>query len=365
MSHSEETTHYKLPLFVDDDTPTWLGDFNEAMSELDSSMKDVSDTNKELEAHVVSLSNRLVVDEKDISTNKDNIDANKQDIAELNTTVAGKAPIDHASDTTNYGIGNETLYGHVKLTDTVSADLDVNAGVGATPKMVNNLKTSVDEIDTAVSQAEANIKKLQDGKAPNNHASTGTTYGVGNASNYGHVKLTDSATSTTGASSGIGATPKMIRDYVHNYIKDLFSFTKLDITLPSYAKSQSFLNLVTNSSKTLFKLYGFLLLEKGTHTVVTIPGTNLGGIKFTNGAVFPVDNAIVFNTGGYYYNAPNDMVASALLTDTDIVIGTDGEMYMAVGTTKTSSEWEILDMFVAYFPACLYILDDFGDTPNA
>lgn len=166
MSHSEETTHYKLPLFVDDDTPTWLGDFNEAMSELDSSMKDVSDTNKELESHVVAMSNRLVVDEKDI-------DANKQDIAELNTTVAGKAPIDHASDTTNYGIGNETLYGHVKLTDTVNADLDVNAGVSATPKMVNTLNDHVDEVfntlnthidntDTAVGQAEENIKEVQD-----------------------------------------------------------------------------------------------------------------------------------------------------------------------------------------------------------
>ena len=229
MSHSEETTHYKLPLFVDDDTPTWLGDFNEAMSELDTSMKDVSDTNKELEAHVVSLSNRLVVDEKDIETNKNNIDANKQDIVELNTIVSGKAPIDHASDTTNYGIGNETLYGHVKLTDTVSADLDVNAGVSATPKMVNTLNDHVDDVfdtlnthientDTAVSQAEANIKKLQDGKAPNNHASTGTTYGVGNASNYGHVKLTDSISSTSGASSNIAATPKMVQDIIKEWL---------------------------------------------------------------------------------------------------------------------------------------------------
>lgn len=38
MSASRETTNYKLPLFTDDDQPTWLGDFNGAMSKIDSDM---------------------------------------------------------------------------------------------------------------------------------------------------------------------------------------------------------------------------------------------------------------------------------------------------------------------------------------
>lgn len=52
------------------------------------------------------------------------------------------------------------------------------------------------------------IRKLLNDKAPTNHASGATTYGVGNASNYGHLKLSDSTTSTSSTSSGIAATPR-------------------------------------------------------------------------------------------------------------------------------------------------------------
>ena len=43
------------------------------------------------------------------------------------------------------------------------------------------------------------------------HASPNTTYGVGSSSNYGHVKLSDSTTSTSGVSSGVAATPAAVK----------------------------------------------------------------------------------------------------------------------------------------------------------
>lgn len=36
MSATNETTNYKLPLFTDNDQPTWLGDFNGAMNKIDA-----------------------------------------------------------------------------------------------------------------------------------------------------------------------------------------------------------------------------------------------------------------------------------------------------------------------------------------
>lgn len=48
-------------------------------------------------------------------------------------------------------------------------------------------------------------------KAPKNHASTATTYGIGTDSNYGHVKLSDSTSSTSSTSGGIAATPKAVK----------------------------------------------------------------------------------------------------------------------------------------------------------
>lgn len=54
-------------------------------------------------------------------------------------------------------------------------------------------------------------------KAPNNHASEDTTYGVGNGANYGHVRLaTDDTPATSDANAGIAATPKMVKNSVDN-----------------------------------------------------------------------------------------------------------------------------------------------------
>lgn len=53
-------------------------------------------------------------------------------------------------------------------------------------------------------------------KAPVNHASEDTVYGVGNAVNYGHLKLADNDTPmTSGANEGVAATPKMVGDAVN------------------------------------------------------------------------------------------------------------------------------------------------------
>lgn len=41
MTATNETTNYKLPLFTDNDQPTWLGDFNGAMNKIDADMNTV------------------------------------------------------------------------------------------------------------------------------------------------------------------------------------------------------------------------------------------------------------------------------------------------------------------------------------
>lgn len=64
------------------------------------------------------------------------------------------------------------------------------------------------DIDKPISTA---IQEALNDKAPTNHASGATTYGVGNASNYGHLKLSDSTTSTSSTGSGIAATPKAVK----------------------------------------------------------------------------------------------------------------------------------------------------------
>ena len=66
---------------------------------------------------------------------------------------------------------------------------------------------SADDAQTAADAA----KSTADGKAPKAHASSATTYGIGTSSNYGHVKLSDSTSSTSAASKGIAASPKAVK----------------------------------------------------------------------------------------------------------------------------------------------------------
>lgn len=67
-------------------------------------------------------------------------------------------------------------------------------------------------LETSYRTGNVNLTPANIGAAPTSHASTATTYGVGNASNYGHVKLSDSTTATTAASGGTAATPKAVSD---------------------------------------------------------------------------------------------------------------------------------------------------------
>lgn len=52
-----------------------------------------------------------------------------------------------------------------------------------------------------VSGVTSAIQTQLNGKAPTNHASTATTYGVGDTTNYGHVKISDGIVSTSGVIS--------------------------------------------------------------------------------------------------------------------------------------------------------------------
>lgn len=48
-------------------------------------------------------------------------------------------------------------------------------------------------------------------RAPKSHASSGTTYGKGSDTNYGHVKLSSSTSSTSGTTNGTAATPSAVK----------------------------------------------------------------------------------------------------------------------------------------------------------
>lgn len=118
------------------------------------------------------------------------------------TAVSGRAPTNHASETTTYGAASATQYGHVKLADNYTVGDDESAGSAA---------DAVGASQKAVADAYA---ALDSAKADKSHASSDTTYGAGTSSNYGHVKLSDTYDSTngSGADSSVAASQKAVTD---------------------------------------------------------------------------------------------------------------------------------------------------------
>lgn len=129
----------------------------------------------------------------------------------ITNLIDQRAPESHADTTTKYGQGNANNYGHVKLLDTYTTSVSgANAagGVGASQNALYN--------------AYAN-------RAPINHATTATTYGIGTASNYGHVKLSDTYASkvTNGAAAnGLAASQNALYN-VYNTLKTRVDKSKI------------------------------------------------------------------------------------------------------------------------------------------
>lgn len=123
---SEYTTNFNLDLYTDTDKPNLRDQYNGAMHKIDSQLN--------------TLSNNIV-----ISTEAAN-QAKEQ----------AKAASDAAS---------------------------------ANAQSISTLQNTVSGIDTAYKAADSSITDALNTKAPTSHASADTTYGAGDATHYGHVKL--------------------------------------------------------------------------------------------------------------------------------------------------------------------------------
>lgn len=85
--------------------------------------------------------------------------------------------------------------------------VDISDRMDGHDSLSDRINTETGERQAADMQLSARINSIGN-KAPLNHASTGTTYGVGDATNYGHLKLSDSVSSSNSTSNGCAATPK-------------------------------------------------------------------------------------------------------------------------------------------------------------
>lgn len=68
-----------------------------------------------------------------------------------------------------------------------------------------------DLTNTAHTHTKTDITNFPTAMTPTSHRSTGTTYGAGDGSYYGHLKLSAATNSTSGTSGGVAATPSAVK----------------------------------------------------------------------------------------------------------------------------------------------------------
>ena len=135
------------------------------------------------------------------------IDKIRQTLATAQTAGAVKSSSANGNVTVNED-GTMTANGLGNVTDITFGN------VGSVVSGLNCLYTYTNDCFTAIN---GSISSLGNSKAPVMHADTTVIYGVGNASCYGHVKLSDTYNTALEDQSGVAASQKAVNDMYNQF----------------------------------------------------------------------------------------------------------------------------------------------------
>lgn len=132
FAHTNQTANYDLPQFVGTDKPTWLGDFNEAMSDIDTGMhKNASD---------------IATMQSDVTNAAQAASQASQDVATLTGTVNTLSGTVSSVQTTANN-ASQTASSALNTANTANGKADANSAIIATNT------SDISELETKVSNA--------------------------------------------------------------------------------------------------------------------------------------------------------------------------------------------------------------------
>ena len=213
MMATEYTPNYNLDLYASADKPNLRDQYNAAMGKIDTQMKKSADDVTNANANVLTLQTQMTEAQKDIAELESTVDTHGTEITNVQKT---------ANDALSLAQTNES-----EIETTQGTVTSLTSRVVAVEGTAKQNKTDIASIDTRVGVAEGNITEAQndidglqtavDGKAPTNHASTANTYGQGSPTNFGHLKVTDTA-GATDASTGTAASPAGVQNAIKEWL---------------------------------------------------------------------------------------------------------------------------------------------------
>lgn len=183
---TEYTPNYNLDLYAGTDKPNLRDQYNAAMGKIDTQMKTNADGITNANANVITLQTQ--------------VKQNTNDISALESTVEK-----HGTQITDV---QETADDALSLAQTNGTDVtQLKTQMGTANTNIESLQSTTADLDNQIKSLNTEV----DGKAPTDHSSTATTFGLGSGSEYGHVKLSDAAGSTN-VNNGTAATPLAVQN---------------------------------------------------------------------------------------------------------------------------------------------------------
>lgn len=187
---AEKTTNYNLTKPSAEDFYD-VGVHNENMDIIDAEMKRMDDESKRID--------------NDTKTNLEtHLKASNPHKITAATVGLGNVP--------NVATNDQTpTYTETSTLTNIASGEKLSVTFGKIKKSITDL---ISHLADNVKHITASERTSWNAKAPTNHASSATTYGVGTGSNYGHLKITDSKTSTATDTAASAKALKEVNDKV-------------------------------------------------------------------------------------------------------------------------------------------------------
>ena len=213
MMATEYTPNYNLDLYASADKPNLRDQYNAAMGKIDTQMKKSAEDVTNANANVLTLQTQMTEAQKDISALESTVETHGTQITDVQKTADDALSLAKTNES-----GIEDTQADVKaLTGRVTA---VEGAANKNETGIASLDTRMDTAEGDITEAQNDINELKttvNQKAPINHASTTNTYGQGSSTNFGHLKVTDTAGSTA-ANTGTAASPAGVQNAIKQWL---------------------------------------------------------------------------------------------------------------------------------------------------
>lgn len=190
---------------------------------------------------------------------------------------------------------------------------------------------ALDDIDTAIE----NIPSL-DKLAPKNHASEENIYGIGNASLFGHVKLSDAIDSESNVENGVGATPAAVKKAYDKATTEASLSQKGIVKLNNTIDSDSTTDAATPSAvKKAYDKASEVFTGSTGGRVPSAKNTDAKKVLFGDGTWKSIedDTAIISVSENYYLTENSPQAIIMTVTTTNLSLFLPNHSLVQKGTT--------------------------------